>query len=318
MEPLESEEPVCPVCASRDTKLSQPELVDHEYGIAPERDFHYRRCLSCRSQLLWPRPTDAEVRSFYPLDYHAYNDDHGWVAGPLVAWRSRSRGRFYSGLVDGGRGSLFDLGAGDCRHFEELKAHCDFEFTGVEIKPEMAERARELGYDVETGTLERMDVSPHRGRHDVVSMNHVLEHVVEPREIAARTFELLKPGGLVIGQLPSVDCFELGIFGRYWGGYHFPRHLTGFSRAGLRRMFEEHGFVDVKVRSAPHLQAAISIENWLSSWLPLAHSMGRTPLYSALLLLVMPFEALACLAGKSGIIDFEAHKPSQSRASPDR
>ena len=309
MEALETEEPVCPVCESRDTCVSQPELVDHEYGVTPKRTFHYRLCQACRSQFLHPRPNDAEVESFYPLDYHAYSDDHGWVAGPLVAWRARSRGRFYSGLVDGGRGSLFDVGAGDCRHFEELREYCDFDVTGVEIKPEIAARARELGYDVETGTLERMDIASHLGRHDVVSMNHVIEHVVEPRESAARTFALLKPGGLLIGQLPSVDCFELRVFGRYWGGYHFPRHLTGFSRAGLRRLLEEQGFVDVKVRSAPHLQTAISIENWLSARLPLPHAMGRTPLYSALLLLVLPFEALACLAGRSGIIDFEARKP---------
>lgn len=308
MEPLENEAPACPVCESRDTGVIEPELVDYEYGVTPKRAFHYRLCRACRSQFLFPRPSDAEVESFYPLDYHAYNDDHGWVAGPLVSWRARARGRFYAGLVEG-HGSLFDVGAGDCRHFEELKRHCDFEFCGVEIKPEIAERARALGYDVATGSLEAMDIAPHRGRHDVVSMNHVIEHVVDPREIAARAFEILKPGGIVIGQLPSVDCWELAIFGRYWGGYHFPRHLTGFSRAGLARMLEEHGFADVQVRSAPHLQTAISIENWLSARLPLPHTMGRTPLYSLLLLAVLPFEALACLAGRSGIIDFQARKP---------
>jgi SAM-dependent methyltransferase len=311
MEPSENEEPACPVCESRDSEVSQPALVDYEYRVLPKREFHYRLCRSCRSEYLFPRPSDEEVESFYPLDYHAYNDDHGGVAGPLVALRARARGRFYSKLAPGRRGSLFDVGAGDCRHFEELERFCDFEFSGVEIKAEIAARARERGYDIVTGTLEAMDVSSHLGRHDVVSMNHVIEHVVAPREIAARTYDLLRPGGLAIGQLPSVDCWERALFGRYWGGYHFPRHLQGFSREGLRGMLEEAGFTHVVVKSAPHLQAAISIENRLSARFPnLPHQLGRTRFYSALLLAVMPFEALACLAGRSGIIDFEARKPA--------
>ena len=89
------------------------------------------------------------------------------------------------------------------RRFDEL-GRIGFSFAGVEINPQMAARARERGYDVESGTLEAMDIERHVGRYDVVSMNHVLEHVEDPGEVLRRSFRLLKPGGWLIGQIPTV------------------------------------------------------------------------------------------------------------------
>src|SRR6185369_5691375 len=109
----------------------------------------------------------------------------------------------------------------------------DLTFAGVEINPEMAERARAHGYDVETGTLERMDLTRHTGRYDIVSMNHVLEHVNDPREVVRRTHSLLKPGGWVVGQLPTKSSWEYRAFRGRWAGYHYPRHLQIFTREAL-------------------------------------------------------------------------------------
>jgi SAM-dependent methyltransferase len=300
---------LCQACGGSAERVSLEDPVDYEYRVVPARKFRYRRCDGCATEWLDPRPSADELVGFYPLDYHAYNDDHGAVAGALVWVRGQLRGRRYRALLAGDKGALFDVGAGDCRHFAELQRVADWSFAGVEIQPALAERGRAGGYDIETGTLELMDIARHRGKYDVVSMNHVLEHVLQPGEVVARAFALLRPGGHLIGQLPTNSAWEAG-FGGTWAGYHYPRHLQVFSRRGLQALIEGAGFQGVKISSAPHCQTAISMQNDLLSRgvsLPLKH--GRTPVYGALLLASLPFELAAWACNRSGTVDFLAQKP---------
>jgi SAM-dependent methyltransferase len=293
--------------------MAYERLQDFEYRVVTERPFSYRLCGSCGSEFLSPRPTVPELNTFYPDNYHAYNDDHGLVARLLVGMRAKKRARFYAQLVGNRHARLFDVGTGDCRHFDALKVYCDFEFSGVELNPVVAAAGRALGYEVIDGTLEDMDLTGHDGRYDVVSMNHVLEHVIEPRKVLKKTARLLKPGGYVVGQLPCKDSWERRIFGRYWGGYHYPRHTQAFSRKGLARALSEAGFAEVQVSPTPHLQSAISLQNRLIAlgWQP-RMTYGKTPVYSLLLLTVAPFEALAFLTSICGVVDFQARVPARA------
>jgi SAM-dependent methyltransferase len=302
--------PRCPICGSDQTWQYRDDVVDLEYFVQPPRPFAVEKCSRCDSEFLSPRPTEAELPPFYPDDYHAYNENHGTVARLLVQIRARSRARFYGRLIGSGRGRLFDVGTGDCRHFDELRRFLDLECAGIEIQPEVAAKGRARGYDVLEGTLETADLGPHLGKYDVVSMNHVLEHVVEPRTMLERSFDLLRPGGSVIGQLPTVTSWEHNIFGHNWGGYHYPRHLQIPSRQGLAGLLGEIGLEDVTIRSAPHIQTTISLQNSLvrRGWRPTMHN-GKTPLYSGLLMAALPYESVAWAFDEGGIIDFRGRKP---------
>jgi SAM-dependent methyltransferase len=256
---------------------------------------------------LYPRPIESELPSFYPADYHAYNENHGRLAKLLVAIRARSRARTYGQLIAHSPGRIFDVGTGDCRHFDELRRYIDLECAGVEIQPDVAAVGRARGYDVIEGTLEAADLTGHIGKYDVVSMNHVLEHVVEPRIMLERARDLLRPGGYVIGQLPTVTSWELKLFRQNWGGYHYPRHLQIPSKSGLRQLLQVVGFAEIRIRSAPHIQTTISLQNTLvrAGWRP-RMEYGKTPLYSTLLATALPFETVAWLCDEGGIINFQA------------
>ena len=305
--------PACPVCGSANTSAWRDDIEDFEYGVQPQVHYVLRHCAGCDSGFLWPRPDPAVMASFYPDDYHAYHDDHGAVASLLVGMRSKGRSQYYNRLAPG-KGKLFDVGAGDCRHFDALKDHSELTFSGVDLKPEMVEKARTRGYDIALGMLETMDIAPHVGQYDIVSMNHVIEHVLDPDLLLKRAFALLKPGGYVVGQLPTSSCWELQIFGRYWGGHHYPRHLQAISRQGLSGALTRAGFTNVKVMSVPHAQTALSLQNWLigHGWKP-TMKFGKSPIYSLLILSVLPFEAIAYAAGRCGIVNFEARRPAADR-----
>jgi SAM-dependent methyltransferase len=302
----------CPICGSAQTGLYRTDVVDLEYFVIPPRDFAMQKCRDCESQFLTPRPLESELPPFYPADYHAYNENHSGVARLLVQFRARTRARFYGQLVQSRPGRIFDVGTGDCRHFDELRRFLDLECAGVEIQPEIAAKGRARGYDVLEGTLESADLSGHIGRYDIVSMNHVLEHVVSPRTMLERAYDLLRPGGHVIGQLPTVTSWESRIFGRNWGGYHFPRHLQIPSKSGLAGLLEHVGLSSVRIRSAPHIQTTISLQNSLvrRGWRPPMRN-GKTPAYGALLVAALPFETVAWLCDQGGIVNFQAQKESR-------
>jgi SAM-dependent methyltransferase len=300
---------ICSACGGNAERISLAHPVDYEYHVVPARAFHYQRCDACASEWIAPRPATTELPPFYPPGYHAHNDDHGMVAGMLVWVRAQLRGRVYRSLLNGKRqGVLFDVGAGDCRHFVELRRFADWQFAGVEIQPAVAQSARDAGFDIETGTLEEMNIERHLGKYDVVSLNHVLEHVCNPDDVIARCWQLLKPGGWLIGQLPTNSAWE-SHFGKTWAGYHYPRHLQVFSRQGLAQLLTRNGFGGVRITSAPHCQTAISLQNsMVAAGVPLRLAHGRSKIYGVLLLLSLPFELLAWLCNRSGTIDFKARK----------
>lgn len=299
----------CPICGSEHTRLYRSDMTDLEYFVVPPRSFSMQKCGSCDSEFLAPRPLESELPPFYPSDYHAYNENHSGVARLLVQFRARSRARSYGRLIENRPGRIFDVGAGDCRHFDELRRHLDIECAGVEIQPEVAAKGRARGYDVIEGTLEEADLTGHLGRYDIVSMNHVLEHVVAPHLMLERARDLLRPGGHLLGQLPTVSSWENRVFGRNWGGYHFPRHLQIPSKAGLAGLLEDVGFSSVTIRSAPHIQTTISLQNSLvrRGWHPSMHN-GKTPAYGALLVAALPYETVAWAFDEGGIVNFQAQK----------
>ena len=83
---------------------------------------------------------------------------------------------------------------------------------------------------------------------DVVTLNHVLEHVDNPSEIMEELYRILKPGGYLIIGVPISDSITFKLFGRFWGGLDTPRHLFIFSKMTLKRCAEKFGFDVVNIR----------------------------------------------------------------------
>jgi SAM-dependent methyltransferase len=301
----------CVICGGSDCYAVERQPSDYEYFVKPKRDLKVFHCRTCGSEFVYPRPTVDELVSFYPLDYHTYNDDHGFIAGALVSMRSKARARFFNKLFKTRPISLFDIGAGDCRHFKDMSKYGEFEFAGVEIKPEMVEAAAKRGYHVESGTIESLDTTPYENYFDIVTMYQLVEHVLEPRLLFRKAFSILKPGGYIMGQLPSMDCIERQIFGRYWAGYHYPRHIQMLTRDALGNLIQNAGFTNVDIKSALHLHAAQSTQNFLIGKLGYHPKItyGKTPLYSSLLLLAAPFCLVEHLIDKGGMMNFMAQKP---------
>lgn len=163
--------------------------------------------------------------------------------------------------------SWLDVGTGDA--FFPAAARELFTYTafdGVDPTPRV-ERARAAGRidEAHRGPLTAPEVlSRLRGRYDVVSMLHHLEHTRDPRRELAAALTALRPGGHLLVQLPDPASMSAAVLGKWWHSYDQPRHLHLIPPANLRAELEAQGceivVTDHRTPHTPHdLSTAASL-----------------------------------------------------------
>ena len=76
---------------------------------------------------------------------------------------------------------------------------------------------------------------------DLVLAMHVLEHDDDAAGLLARITAMAKPGGLVVLEVPNIDCIWAKPLGPAWDAWYLPFHRSHFSRASLCAIIEAHG-----------------------------------------------------------------------------
>jgi 2-polyprenyl-3-methyl-5-hydroxy-6-metoxy-1,4-benzoquinol methylase len=142
-------------------------------------------------------------------------------------------------------------------------------------------------------------------------MGHVVEHFREPVQALRRAYALLRPGGILYGETPNVDCLDFRLFGRYWGALHFPRHITLFDARTLRRALGDTGFTAIRLSSRLRTVGwSAGIQNLLADRFGLrVPPNGRVRWYPALILPFLPVTALQSLRGQTATVAWTARKP---------
>ena len=76
---------------------------------------------------------------------------------------------------------------------------------------------------------------------DVAGMFHVLEHLPDPREVLSQLHRVLKPGGLLIVEVPNWGSHLRRLQGVHWQ-YVIDHHVNYFDRGSLTRLAGTKGF----------------------------------------------------------------------------
>lgn len=264
------------------------------------------QCRQCRLVYLNPRPAEATLADYYPVDYSPHQREGGLVQ-LVQRWLRRRQARHIKKAIPIG-GRVLEIGCGTGDLLVPLQS-LGVLVSGVEISSYAAEIVRRNhGLDVHTGTLFDAPYAPHS--FDAVVMRHVIEHFPSARRALDQIASLLKPGGVLFITTPNFESFDGKIFGRYWHDLDPPRHLAVFSVTTLDRMLKNTGF---EMRAISYSMVPndwiYSMRNLLVEYLgdgpvPQIFSI-RNPF---MLLFFLPFGMLQKLFKKSGRIDVVARK----------
>ncbi|MFI1968582.1 methyltransferase type 12 [Streptomyces cinnamoneus] len=252
----------CPWCSSDRLRerLRTTDLIQHKPGT-----FVVEECRACGHRFQNPRLT-PEGLDFYYRDFY---DGLGARTADLIfrspgsEARHRAVARSVAPFTDPRR--WLDVGTG----------HGHFPKVAKEVFPRTAFDGLDLGEGVETAAREGRIEEAHRGsfteladgmagHYDVVSMHHYLEHTPDPRRqlTAART--ALRPGGLLLVEVPNPESAYATLLGRWWLPWFQPQHLHLIPSRNLRGAVCELGFTVVTTeRGAAHqpvdLAAAVAL-----------------------------------------------------------
>lgn len=298
------EHSLCRLCSSQGVSLHQG-LKDRLLGVPGV--WTLLRCPNCGLVWLNPRPVPEDMGKLYTEYYtHAVSEpvprrlerlrkavkrgilasafgydglakdgvekSLGWlwarvgllrdIAGGAVMW-----------LHGSGRGRILDVGCGKGEFLANMR-NLGWEVVGVEPDPKAVNLARKQ-YDLDTyqGTLEEAGFPEES--FDVITMNHVIEHLPDPISTLRECHRVLRPGGSLVAVTPNIRSLGFRLFGQAWRGLEPPRHLYLFSTETLRTAAESTGFRGLELRTTSRTARWM----WIASQLIRRDGMlpGRLP-----------------------------------------
>jgi len=208
----------------------------------------YLCCSSC-GFVFAPERSAGELHELYDADYFGDHAGGGDYAGQAAQRHHEAavRIRFLRHFAPP-PGRLLETGAAG-GHFVAAATAAGYDVTGVEPVRVMAEQARaELGVQLEVGFLEEVELA--EGSFDVAVAFHVLEHIADPVAALERMRAALRPGGLLVLEVPNVESVAAQR-GAAWGALEPLHHVGHYAPRSARAMLEKAGFALLHTETVP-------------------------------------------------------------------
>lgn len=309
------EEVQCPLCASSGRRVLMADLRDHLE--LTDATFNLVECTGCRCCFISPRPKLEHLARFYPPAYWYME-----ASRPPVNLLERIKALeavYRRGLMQeeirrllryvGAGKRLLDVGCGG-GDIVKMAREAGFEAAGVEFSADAVAYGRARGLDVAQGTLEGAAFPD--ASFDGVSLFHVLEHLPDPVGTLREVRRILKPGGVLLVQVPNFGSLQAAIFRRQWFPLDVPRHFHQFTPESLQQAFKQAGFEPIAL---DHHSFRCNPVTFVSSMFPslephlfsIREKQGRSQLVQKALYLLMtwvfaPWTWFESLLGRGAVI----------------
>lgn len=258
---LSKEEIVCDLCKSR----YHDHIFSNHDRLFPKIKGNYNlyRCKNC-GLIFLEQTSQEDIFKHYPEDdYSVYNDSgdigdlrKGFILAENLYqysyWKKNEsllfklinllflpcRSFFRTSIILEG-GNYLDVGCG-MGYFPLVMKNMGMKAYGVEPGEFNRKLSDEYNLKIFNGTLDEVEYD--NNFFDVITMNHVMEHVEKPMDLMNELNRILKSDGHLIIGVPVSDSLAFKIFGKYWSNLDTPRHLFTFSTDNLRLYAKKSGF----------------------------------------------------------------------------
>jgi SAM-dependent methyltransferase len=269
----------CPCCGKPVLPSHRHYMRQDDQGYMPDI-WSQNLCSHCASIYLNPRPDKASLSMAY-TDYYTHSkhaEERALIApGPFwallrdyLAWRfgmTTPAPTLYGGrwlvralpplqqkldrfgrhldrtkFPQGGR--VLDIGCGNGTFLRLVQA-MGWQAQGLEPDAKSSAICQKYGLEVTHGNLAQFCAQSHAA-FDAITLNQVIEHVIDPQTVLSQCFQLLRPGGMIWLGLPNPKSIGLKLFRESWGPLHPPQHLQIPTQHVLKHWLSEAGFLKIE------------------------------------------------------------------------
>lgn len=193
------------------------------------------RCENCRLVYVNPRPGMEEISEYYPATYYGKE--------PFTYERIDAESRFKiikNMLQPSSR--VLDIGCGRGLVLGKC-SNMGCEVYGTELSLTSSWYAREV-LKLKIFNKHLIDCSFADDYFDLITMYHSLEHLEDPLGNLREIYRVLKPGGILVIEVPRFNSWMSVLFKGNWFHLDVPRHLYHFEDNTLEQLLNA---VDLKV-----------------------------------------------------------------------
>ncbi|MFN3997453.1 class I SAM-dependent methyltransferase [Algoriphagus sp.] len=285
----------CPICKT------SPSTSAKSHSIV--------QCQNCGTRWTF-LPEDVDGQSLYSDEVYSIVDNRKSIFERIIfseAKKVLQKAR----KINPNANSLLDFGSGKGQFLAVAKSQGWKEF-GIETAYDRAAFAKEkYGVQVHTELYEGGKIG--NGSFDLITLNHVLEHLPEPIGLLKSLLdENLSPNGMVYIEVPRANSWQAQIAGKNWIHWDIPRHLTHWTDLSLKNQMRKTGFEIVDKRNfSVHLGVLGMLQALLSKFgfrenlilrLKRKKSFGLLISIGVLLPFAWILELISTGFGKSGIL----------------
>lgn len=240
----------CPKCGSHDIEYKYI-LNDNLHGLG---NYDVSECRNCEMQ--FQANKNFDLKSIYPKDFAQHNNippeppKHDLIVKTLKYIKDISWGNNI-GLVTKPikNGRILELGCGNGYGLVALKASGWENIHGIELIDSAAQKARNMGFFVASGSIEDMLPQYPDDYFDIIVAHVVMEHLVNPFEVSKLVAKKLKPGGKFLFSTTQKSSIDSLVYKEYWAGFDM-RHMVFFRKKDLIDMLKDD-FEDIKIYHQP-------------------------------------------------------------------
>jgi cyclopropane fatty-acyl-phospholipid synthase-like methyltransferase len=167
--------------------------------------------------------------------------------------------------------TILDVGCGDGVFLSTLSD--EWSRHGLEPSESGSNLAKKRNLDVTCATLDDLALQQ---PVDLISALDVIEHVIDPHQFVESFKRHLQRGGVVLLLTGDADSYPARVAGPQWSYLRWCGHISIFSKSGLKKLLESHGFEVVDWRRCEHPSSPGTIAWWRVHLLePARRALGR-------------------------------------------
>ncbi|MFN6943736.1 MAG: methyltransferase domain-containing protein [Cytophagaceae bacterium] len=240
----------CPLCSSEAFSILGTRGNREYFGADPKAEPHvWTNVVQCKKcGFIYTNP---QIYGLEFLEKEYYDDPQRYQAVNLsgITEMFEQRLSFISGFKRGGK--LLDIGAGKGEFLNKAKDQ-KWDVFGVEPSGKFCLYAKQVySINIVKGFLG--EESFQKSSFDLITLNHVLEHVDEPEKLLRLIKSFLKPDGIIYVEVPNTGTLMLKLADIYfrlkglkWSSrlspLHPPFHKYGYTKSSMAYVLHKSGF----------------------------------------------------------------------------